>query len=139
MKMERKATRRWSTLATLTLLALAALLAGCGSSSLKIGWRETSGLKRKHAEYVTFDGTQSKAFRAEAGQTIQLDGEVTVEKGALHLKLASPGGETLWEESYQEGGDASVSMTAPEDGRYTLRIEGEETGGGFDISWSVTE
>ena len=137
--MNGKITRRWITLAALTLLALTALLAGCGSSNLKIGWRETSNFKRKHAEYVTFDGTQSKAFRAEAGQTIQLDGEVTVEKGTLHLRLASPGGETLWEESYQEGGDASVSMTAPEDGLYTLHIEGEATSGGFDISWSVTE
>jgi hypothetical protein len=114
-------------------------LAGCGSSSLKVGWRETSSLKQKQAQYVTFDGTQTKTFHAEAGQTITLEYKVTVEKGSLTLKLVAPGGESLWEETYHENGEDAVSVTMPDDGRYTLRIEGEETGGSFDISWSMQE
>ena len=133
------ASRRWIIVAGLVLLLLTHLLAGCGSSSLKVGWRETSSLKRKQVQYVTFDGTQTKTFRAEAGQTITLDYEVTVEKGSLALKLVAPGGESLWEKTHNEDGEDAVSVTVPDDGRYTLRIEGEQTGGSFDISWSVQE
>ena len=53
-------------LVSLTLLLIGTLLAGCGSSSLKIGWRGTSGLERKRASYTTFDGVQRKTFRAKA-------------------------------------------------------------------------
>lgn len=133
------ASRRGIVFVGLALLLLAPLLAGCGSSSLKVGWRETSSLKQKQAQYVTFDGTQTKTFHAEAGQTITLEYKVTVEKGSLTLKLVAPGGESLWEETYHENGEDAVSVTMPDDGRYTLRIEGEETGGSFDISWSMQE
>lgn len=32
-----------------------------------------------------------------------------------------------------------VSVTATEDGLHILRIEDEETRGGFDVAWSVKE
>jgi hypothetical protein len=41
---------------TLILFLVGMLVAGCGSSSFMIGWREISGLKHKRADYVTFDG-----------------------------------------------------------------------------------
>ena len=125
------------TLASLALLLISTLLVACGSSTVKIGWREFSGSKRKRANYVTFDGVQSKAFRVEAGQTIDLVCDVTVEKGALNIQLIAPDGETLWKETFREDREAFVGVTAAEDGLHILQIEGAKTGGGFDISWSV--
>jgi hypothetical protein len=116
---------------------ISALLVGCGSSTLKIGWRETSGLKRKHASYNTFDGVQRKYLRARAGQTIEMECDVTVEKGALSVNLTAPDGQELWEETFEESREAFFNTTVTEGGRYILRIEGEKTGGGFDISWNV--
>jgi hypothetical protein len=123
----------------LTFLIISTLLVGCGSSTLKIGWRETSGLKRKRASYTTFDGVQRKTFRAQTGQAIELACDVTVEKGTLTVKLTAPDGDDLWEETFEESREAFFHTTATEDGLYILRIEGEKTGGGFDISWNVKE
>jgi hypothetical protein len=62
-----------------------------------------------------------------------------VEKGTLSIQLVAPGGESLWEETFDHSREASATVTAPADGLYALRIEGEQTGGGFDISWNVRE
>ena len=126
-------------LASLALLLIGTLLAGCGSSTLKIGWREFGGLSRKRATYVTFDGVQNKSFRVSAGKAIELTCDVTVEKGALAVALIAPSGERLWEETFREDGERFTTVTASEGGRYILRVEGQETGGGFDIAWDVKD
>lgn len=125
-------------LASLALLLIGTLLAGCGdSSSLKIGWREFGGLSRKRAKYVTFDGVQNKAFRVDAGKAIELTCDVTVDKGSLTVALIAPGGERLWEETFQEDAERFTTVTTSEGGRHILRVEGQQTGGSFDISWDV--
>jgi hypothetical protein len=124
-------------LAVLAGLLTSTLMTRCGSSTLKIGWREFSGLKRKRASYVTFDGVQNKTVRAEAGKTIDLACDVSVDKGTLTTELIAPDGETLWKDTFREDREAFVNVTATEDGLHILRIEGEETGGSFDISWRV--
>jgi hypothetical protein len=123
----------------LTLLFSALLLVGCGSSSIKIRWRESSGLKHTRANYASFEGVEKKKFRAKDGETIALEGEVTVEKGSLTIELADPNDKILWEQTYTQDGDLSISITAAETGFYTLRIVGDETGGGFDLSWDVED
>ena len=133
----RMTKRARTVLTALSLLVVSALLAGCGSSSLKIGWREFSGGSRKRANYVTFDGVQSRTLRVEGGKRIELSCDVTVEKGTLWVSLISPGGDTLWGETFEEDRHAFASTTASEGGLYILRIEGDGAGGGFDISWDV--
>ncbi len=123
----------------LTLLFSALLLVGCGSSSIKIRWRESSGLKHTRANYASFEGVEKKKFRAKDGEIIALEGEVTVEKGTLTIKLVAPDDKILWEETYRQDDDLSINVTVSEKGFYTLRIEGDETGGGFDLSWDVNE
>jgi len=123
----------------LALLLMTSLLAGCGSSTVKVGWVGSSGPGHTGYRYTTFDGVERKTFRAEAGQTIGLDYDVTVEKGALVLKVVAPDGESLWEETFREDTADTVTLTASQDGLYTIRVEGQATGGSFDISWSVGE
>ena len=123
----------------LALLLMISLLVGCGSSTVKVGWVGSSDPGDIGYRYTTFDGVERKTFRAEAGQTIGLDYDVTAEKGTLVLKVVDPDGKVIWEETFREDTADTVTLTAPQNGFHTIRIEGQAAGGGFDISWSVGE
>jgi len=123
----------------LALLLMTSLLVGCGSSTVKVGWVGSSDSGHIGYRYTTFDGVERKTFRAEAGQTMTFDYDVTVEKGALVLKVVAPDGENLWEETFREDAADTVTLTASQNGFHTVRIEGQSTSGSFDISWSVGE
>jgi len=125
-------------LAGLVLMMLLGGAVGCGSSSLRIGWREFGGRNSTRAEYVTFDGTRSETVRVEAGQTIELSCDVTVEKGVLRAELIAPDGTQVWSETFREDRDAYVTTEARESGRYILRLHGDKTGGGFDVTWGIS-
>ena len=127
------------TLASIALLALIGLTVGCGRSSLRIGWRETSGLRHKDASYKSFDGVERGSFRAQAGEPIVLDYALEVDEGSLTMVLVDPDGNRIWSETFHED-DADVKrLTAPSGGRYSVRIQGVSTSGGFEISWQVGE
>jgi hypothetical protein len=117
----------------LALLLMTSLLVGCGSSTVKVGWVGSSDPGHIGYRYTTFDGVERKAFRAEAGQTMTFDYDVTVEKGSLVLKVGDPD-KVLWEETFREDAADTITLTAPQNGLYTIRIEGS-----FDLSWSVGE
>lgn len=119
------------------LLTLVGLMIGCGRSSLRVGWRETSGLRHKTARYRSFDGLERASFRAQAGESIELEYEVEVEEGMLTLTLTDPDGEPLWEETFEQDAADVLRLSAPRDGRYRLRIEGNSTRGAFNVSWQV--
>ena len=132
-------------LAVGALLLMTSLLVGCGSSTVKVGWVGSSGPGHMGYSYTmgyrytTFDGVERKTFRPEAGQTITFDYDVTVEKGALLLKVVDPDGESIWEETFRKNTADTVTLTASQNGLHTVCIEGQATGGSFDISWSVGE
>jgi len=128
---------RKGTLLALALLLMTSMLIGCGSSTVKVGWRGSSGPGHMGYHYTTFDGVERKKFRVEAGQTIPFDYDVTVEKGTLVLKVVTPDSENLWEETFREDAAGTVTLTAPQNGLYTIRIEGQSTGGSFDLAWNV--
>lgn len=109
----------------LALLTVAGMLVGCGSSSLRVGWRAFDGPRRRRASYTSFSGVERASFRAQAGADVALEYEVEVEKGTLSLELKDPDGELLWEETLEDGAMDEVHVRAPEDGRYALRIEGD--------------
>ena len=124
----------WLGLVVMLLLGAA----GCGSSSLRIGWREFGGRNRTQAKYVTFDGMRTETVKVRAGQTIELSCDVTVDKGVLRAELLAPDGEQVWSETFEEDRDAFVTTEARESGRYILRLQGDKTGGGFDVNWEVS-
>ena len=125
-------------LVTALAVALGGLLVGCGAGpSLRIGWLEAGGPRYKDVQYRSFSGLERASFRAQAGQTIELDYDVAVEAGALGMKLNDPDGETLWEASFEEDAADVIRVEATQDGRYRLRIEGRSTRGGFEVAWRV--
>ena len=140
---------RNAILLTTALLVVAGLFVGCGArSSLRIGWLESGRPGHVTARYRTFSGVERKSFRAKKNEAVEIDYEVEVEKGTLTLSVVDPDGETVWEETFEETqGDGGASRTSfsgdyalepvPQAGRYKLRIEGDQTGGRFDVSWDV--
>ncbi|MDZ7844667.1 MAG: hypothetical protein U5K99_07700 [Anaerolineales bacterium] len=120
------------------ILILGTFLLGCsGESSLKKGWIETSGLKHSRVKYNYFDGVERKIFRAQPGETIHLDLEVEVDQGSLVVKLLDAQGELIWNETFQDDAQETVSIAASEGGRYQIRLEGEAAEGGFEFSWET--
>lgn len=119
-------------------LILGTFLLGCsGESSLKKGWIETSGLSHSRVNYNYFDGVERKTFRAQSGETIHLDLEVEVDEGSLAVQLLDPQGELMWKETFQDDAQETVSIAAPEGGRYQIRLEGEAAEGGYEFSWDT--
>jgi plastocyanin len=123
----------------LVLLTISAMLAGCTGMSVRLGWHGSSSAASKSARYETFTGVERATIRAEAGQTITLTYDGEVNKGTLALALDAPDGTTLWEETFEEDAADTVTLTAPDGGRYTLRVTGDDTGGSFDISWGADD
>jgi hypothetical protein len=133
-------TRQNGILLAAVFLLATSLVVGCRArSSVRIGWRENSGLKHTTARYASFSGVERKSFRLEAGQTLAIDYDVEVEKGTMTLSWVDPDGETLWEETFEEGAADEVALSASQSGRHKLLIEGRNTGGSFDLSWRVRD
>ncbi len=129
--------RERNTIWLTMFLLLASLLAACGRSTVEIGMMETTLPGSWEASYRTFSGTKRSTFGADAGETLVLDYEVAVDKGTLSLRVENPDGEDLWDLSLEESEADTVELSLDEDGRYTIVVEGDATGGGFDLSWEL--
>jgi hypothetical protein len=120
------------------LLALAVgLFAGCGRSGLRIGWTEMSGLDRKRCTYRYFSGREIQGFRADAGETVELDYEARVTKGTLAIRIEDPNDVEVWQARLDADDEGSVEFTAETSGRYTVVVLGDETRGGFEVEWDT--
>jgi hypothetical protein len=127
--------------ASTALLLGALVLCGCSRSSgpeLRLQWMGTSGSDEMVYQYATFTGSEEGAVRVEAEETVVLAYAATVDKGVLAFEVQSPSTETMWETTLTGSIDEQqVELTLPEAGVYTILAIGEETGGSFDLSWSV--
>ena len=98
---------------------------------------ETNLPGRWEANYRTFTGTKLDTIRADAGQTLHLEYEVTVDKGDLGVEIVGQEDEILWGMSFKEDAEDIVELGLEQDGLYTIAIEGDNTGGSFDLSWEL--
>jgi hypothetical protein len=126
-------------LSALTLLLTSISFIGCGSTTVKLGWSDSTLPGSWRADYATFEGVEQTTFLAQKGQTISLDYDVAVEKGLLTIKVVGPDGESQWEESFGDSAIGAVTLTVSQKGRYQVRVEGKGTGGSFDLSWNIEE
>jgi hypothetical protein len=120
------------------LIASFVILAGCARfEGVRVGWSGFSLPGHVSYSYSTFTGTLQDTFDVDEGQTINLDYEATVERGTLILLVEDPQGEPVWQVELTDDDSDSVEIMAPESGRYVARIEGQDTGGSFDLQWEV--
>jgi hypothetical protein len=122
-------------LISLILILSAVILAGCNSTTIKIGWVESSGVSNQTASYESFKGTVEKTICIGPGETLTIEYQLVVDNGALELVLADPDDATVWETRAVQDNAGSATPPIQEAGCYTLQITGEDTGGSFDIRW----
>jgi hypothetical protein len=121
------------------LLALGFALASCGSSFTCRGCVENTRPGHVDYRYNFFNGTLTRNANADAGQTLTLDYAVTVDEGTLDMRVVEPGGQAVWQETFDTGANiaSSTQVDIQQSGRYQLIVEGHRTRGGFQIDWQV--
>ena len=124
------------------LLAVSAVLvvgvlAGCGRSSVRVGWVETLRPGQWEVSYTTFSGTKVEGFAVDAEKTLVLDYEAEVHKGSLVIEVHDPDGEVLWSATLPEDAGEMAEVRLHGDGRHSIVARGDETGGGFDLCWEL--
>ncbi len=116
------------------------LLTGCGGGAyrqVRIMWAGSSNSGRMEYRYKTFTGVERKNERLEAGDTLAFEYDATVDKGTLTLQIQDPDDASLWEATLRESAEDRVDLTAEQTGTYTIVVEGDDTGGEFEVSWEV--
>lgn len=69
---------------------LLGLLAGCGQSQVQLGWIESNQPGHFRASYAMFSGSEVRRARAGAGETLVLQYDAKVDKGALAIRVEDP-------------------------------------------------
>jgi hypothetical protein len=119
------------------IFLLLGIVACSSTSSLKVGWVEQSGFNHTTASYTTFSGVERRRLNADAGETISLDYDVTVDDGALTLRIRDEQDTAVWEQTFTSDHAGLVDIPLENEGTYEIAIIGEKTGGGFDLNWQI--
>ena len=127
--------RRAPLLAATVLLL--GFLAGCGQSKVQLGWIASNRPGHSEASYTKFSGSEVRTIRANAGGTLVIKYLTTVNKGTLDISVEGPADEPLWAVSLASDAEDTVALPLEQDGRYTIFVHGDGTGGSFDLSWEV--
>ena len=126
-----------------TILIIGTLLSGCDfSTKIKIG-EVRLGMFGDHQDshlyysYRTFTGVESDRIQAEKGQTIAFSYQVSIDKGSLIIEWQDPQGEVLWHQVYESDAQNALEIPVETAGTHTIIIQGNDTGGSFEVSWQV--
>ena len=117
-------------------LILITLLTAC---TRQVGWVGLNYLNTIDASYQLFDGKKVERIQVEAGDNFSLNYAVEVDDGALRIELVDPDREVVWEASFLEDNEDVVRFQAEKSGRYTLKINGDQTKGGFELRWETMD
>ena len=117
-------------------IALFALLSAC---TRQVGWVGMNYGNTYSATYQLFDGNQTESIKIDAGDKFSLSYEVDVDDGALTLQLIHPDKDVVWEAAFLQDNADTFSFSPEESGRYTLKILGDNTQGGFDLKWDIMD
>ena len=120
----------------LITIILLTMLTAC---TRKVGWGGSNIGNSFDATYQLFEGEETEKIRLSNGARFSLNYDITVEEGVLTLQIRDPNKTLIWEESFNENIQDSLSFPAEVEGRYTLDIIGDETQGGFDLQWEIEE
>jgi hypothetical protein len=123
----------------LLLLGAGLALVSCGSRFTCRGCVENVRPGHVDYRYNFFNGPFTRNVNANAGQTLTVDYTVTVDKGTLDMRVLNPGGEVVWEKTFDTGANATSTqqVSIQQSGRYQLVVDGHQTSGSFQIDWQV--
>jgi hypothetical protein len=128
--------KRWLVL----LVGLGIALVSCGSPFTCRGCVENVRPGHVDYRYNFFNGPFTRNVNANAGQTLTVDYTVTVDEGTLDVRVVNPGGEVVWQKTFDTGANVTSSqqVSIQQSGRYQLVVEGHQTRGSFQIDWQVS-
>jgi hypothetical protein len=119
------------------LIVVGMAACGSGSSTVKIGWVETSLPGKLEASFQLFTGSETRTVRLEEGEELTLIMQATLEEGELRLELQDPQENTIFKTDLDQPGTRSAAYMAERGGRYRLTVIGQEAKGSFEILWEV--
>jgi hypothetical protein len=110
-------------------------LSGClTSNATRIGWTSSVRSNEYTANYTTYDGTTSVPIKIRERE-VTFTYQARVDKGSLAMRVQDPQGHNLWQTTLKGNGNGSRVLSIPTNDTYVLVVEGQGTGGGFDIHW----
>jgi len=121
-------------IAIIASLMILIVLTAC---TIKVGWVSINFGNRFSASYRRFDGKQVDRIRIKPAETLILNYEVEVNKGALTLQMINPQGDLIWTEKFLEDEESQFVFTAETGGIYKVIVMGEQTGGSFKLDWVI--
>jgi hypothetical protein len=120
----------------LIVIGLALLLCSCQTTNgTRIGWSSSVRSTEYSAAYATFNGTASIPINIRESRVF-FTYQVEVGKGSLSIAVQDPQGQGVWRTTLQGNATGSRLLSTPRTGSYTLLVEGQNTGGSFDIHWN---
>jgi hypothetical protein len=118
-------------------LAASALLfvsACVTTNGVRVGWTSSVSSTEYSAQYAEFSGSASVPISVRETAVV-FSYQIVVRKGALSIQVKDPGGQRLWQTTLKQSGQGSRTLATPRAGSYTLEVDGQDTGGSFDIHW----
>jgi hypothetical protein len=121
----------------ITLIGAALLSSNCVTStaSVRVGWTSSVSSHQYTANYATWNGDTSLPIAVQEKQ-VMFSYRVRIDKGALTIKVQDPQGKTVWETTLHQTEVGNRILSTPRTGSYKLVVEGQSTGGSFDIRWA---
>ena len=121
----------------ITLISTLILLVSLTACTIKVGWVSINFGNRFSASYQHFNGKQVDRIRMKPGETLTLNYEIEVDKGALSLQIINPQGDPIWVENFLEDARSHFAFRSETGGVYKAIVLGEQTGGSFKLDWVI--
>lgn len=119
----------------LFIVVLILLISGCTSGGYSMRNGNIEFYKQEiSGSYDNFNGHKEKRYRFKEGTTISFSSDFSTENGSLLITVKNKSNDTI---IYQTHDSDSGTVKIDESGNYTIRIEGENHKGHFNLSWTV--
>lgn len=126
-------------IALILLLVAGALLAACEDSELRTGWSGSHTSGHMDYSYNTFSGDEVGRATLDEGEELTVEYDAEVDKGTLTIRVEDPDGDTLQAITLEEDDSDTWTITASQDGQHIVVVEGDDTGGSFDVEWDPAD
>lgn len=117
----------------LIIFLLGLLLSACSSANLLYVGSNQNGLIAY--KYTLFNSTETQREELSAGQIVNLEYEIKVEKGQVELHVLDPENNSIWKVEADSDLSGSTELTIPADGIYRFEAVGNQAKGSYHFAW----
>ncbi|MEJ2708170.1 MAG: hypothetical protein P8074_11200 [Anaerolineales bacterium] len=122
------------------LMLVAFLLSAWGGlSTVESGMTDSSLPGYLSFNYNKFRGVKKAKIHFDRGDEIRLYYNLKIKDGYLVVFVKDPQNRIMWQKTFKADATDTINLRSKRPGNYQLIIEGNNTGGGFDIQWNFDE